>query len=105
MDLDKYKQKNTDKAILKLRDENPVTESKIKNWSTVHGFMPDGNEVFVSLPDEELRKAPEKAGYIDLTGLCVVKRNKANKMYLEPVIQKPARETDFVNPWAEEAKK
>lgn len=105
MELDKYKSQNPDKAIIKLRQDKPITDSKIKGWSTIHGFMSDGNEVFVSLPDDDLRKAPEKAGYVDLTGLCVVKRNKADKMYLEPVVQKPTRDTGFVNPWAVPEKK
>lgn len=100
MDLNKYKSQNSEKPILKLRDKDPVTDSKISGWSTVHGTLSDGNEVFISLPDEKLQAAPEKNGYVDLTGLAIVRTNKAGKLYLEPTIEKPARNTGFQNPWA-----
>lgn len=99
MDIDKYKSKNTNKAILKLRDKDPITDSKIKGWSTVHGTLSDGNEVFASFPDDELRKCPEKNGYVDLSSVAVVRLNKADKMYLDPIIAKPARNVGFQNPW------
>lgn len=101
MELDKYKNQNSEKPILKLREKNPITESKIPGWSTIHGSLADGNEVFLSLPDESLRAAPEKGGYVDLTGYAVIRFNKANKMYLEPLVEKPARATGFQNPWEE----
>lgn len=100
MDLEKYKSQNSEKAILKLREKDPVTESKIANWSTVHGTMADGNEVFASFPDEELKKCPELNGYVDLSSVAIVRTNKAGKLYLEPKVEKPARGTNFCNPWA-----
>lgn len=100
MDLQKYKAQNSEKAVLKLRDKDPVTDSKIDGWSTVHGTLSDGNECFISLPDVELEKVPEQNGYIDLTGLAILKKNKIGKMYLERLVEMPARNTVFDNPFA-----
>lgn len=98
MDLNKYKAAMP-QAILKLRETEPVTPSKVPGWSTIHGVLSDGNECFVSLPDAALEKVPEKEGYVNLTGLVAIKKNKFGKLYMERLVEMPAKDSNFKSPF------
>ena len=94
-----------------LAQQNPIAllvkavepHEKRAGYLKVSGVLEDGSETFFVASEEELKALPANPEntILNLTGFCVLKKNKIGKHYVERIKSLPAisGSTGFENPF------
>lgn len=86
---------------MKVTEVTP--HEKRAGYLKVSGILEDGSETFFVASEEELKALPADSSntILNLTGFCVLKKNKINKHYVERVKPLPAisGSSGFENPF------
>lgn len=91
------------KSVILKVDTDPEKShehEKRKGFQVVSGWLENGDETFIVLTPEEFANIPEKNGYINLSGIAVIKTNKIGKKYIQRInpLEK-LTSVDFKNPF------